>query len=62
MRKTAWARIRTTGFMKAGRPGSAERALLENTDMSAEEIVRKAMKIAGDICIFTNHNIVVETV
>ena len=41
---------------------SAARALMENTDMSAEEIVRKAMKIAGDICIFTNHNITVEAV
>lgn len=41
---------------------SAARALMENTDMSAEEIVRKAMKIAADICIFTNHNVVVETV
>lgn len=41
---------------------SAARALIENTDMSAEEIVRKAMKIAADICVFTNHNVVVETV
>ena len=41
---------------------SAARALLENTDMTAEQIVRKAMKIAGDICIFTNHNVIVETV
>lgn len=41
---------------------SAARALLDNTDMDAEEIVRKAMKIASDICIFTNTNIVVETV
>lgn len=41
---------------------SAARALLENTDLSAEEIVRKAMKIAGDICIFTNYNVTVETV
>ena len=41
---------------------SAARALMDNTDMSAEEIVRKAMKIASDICIFTNTNIVVETV
>jgi ATP-dependent HslUV protease subunit HslV len=41
---------------------SAARALLENTDMSAEEIARKAMKIAGDICIFTNYNVIVETV
>jgi ATP-dependent HslUV protease subunit HslV len=41
---------------------SAARALLENTEMSAEEIARKAMKIAGDICIFTNSNVIVETV
>ncbi|MFA6866241.1 MAG: ATP-dependent protease subunit HslV [Clostridia bacterium] len=41
---------------------SAARALLENTDMTAEEIARKAMKIAGDICIFTNYNVIVETV
>lgn len=41
---------------------SAARALMDNTDMGAEEIVRKAMKIAGDICIFTNHNVVVEVV
>lgn len=41
---------------------SAARALMENTDMTAEEIARKAMKIAGDICIFTNHNVVLETV
>ncbi|MGN0768291.1 MAG: ATP-dependent protease subunit HslV [Christensenellales bacterium] len=41
---------------------SAARALMENTDMSAEEIVKKAMKIAADICIFTNYNVVVETV
>lgn len=41
---------------------SAARALLENTDLNAEEIARRAMKIAADICIFTNHNVVVETV
>ncbi len=41
---------------------SAARALMDNTDMNAEEIVRKAMKIASDICIFTNTNIVAETV
>lgn len=41
---------------------SAARALLENTDLSAEEIVKKAMKIAGDLCVFTNHNLTLETV
>lgn len=33
---------------------SAARALLENTELSAEEIVKKALTIAGDICVFTN--------
>ncbi len=39
---------------------SAARALLENTELPAEEIVRKALNIAGDICIYTNHNILIE--
>ena len=39
---------------------AAARALLKNTKMSAEEIAREAMNIAADICIYTNHNIVVE--
>ncbi|VTR18663.1 ATP-dependent protease subunit HslV [Serratia fonticola] len=34
---------------------SAARALLENTEMSAREIVEKSLTIAGDICIYTNH-------
>jgi ATP-dependent HslUV protease subunit HslV len=39
---------------------SAARALLENTDMSAEEIVRKSLEIAARICIYTNLSITVE--
>lgn len=39
---------------------SAARALMENTDLDAVEIVKRAMKIAGDICIFTNHNVIIE--
>ena len=39
---------------------SAARALLENTDLGASDIVEKALNIAGDICIYTNHNIVLE--
>ena len=39
---------------------SAARALLENTDLSAEEITRKALTIAGDICVYTNHNHTIE--
>ena len=39
---------------------SAAKALLENSTLSAREIVAKALKIAGDICIYTNHNITIE--
>ncbi|MCH5163309.1 MAG: ATP-dependent protease subunit HslV [Clostridiales bacterium] len=39
---------------------AAGRALIEHTDMTAEQVAREAMKIASDICIFTNSNIVVE--
>ncbi|QIQ20777.1 ATP-dependent protease subunit HslV [Zophobihabitans entericus] len=35
---------------------AAARALLENTDMSARDIVQKSLSIAGDICVFTNGN------
>ena len=41
---------------------ASARALYENTNYSAEEIVRKAMKIAGDYCIYTNHNLSIEKV
>jgi len=34
---------------------SAATALLENTDLSAKEIVEKSLTIAGNICVFTNH-------
>ena len=39
---------------------AAGRALAENTDLSAREVAEKAMKIAGDICIFTNGNLTIE--
>ena len=39
---------------------SAAKALLDNSTLSAREIVEKALKIAGDICIYTNHNITIE--
>ena len=41
---------------------SSARALYENTEMSAEEIVKKSMKIAGDMCIYTNHNLSLEKI
>lgn len=40
---------------------AAARALLENTDLSAEDIVQRSLKIAGDICVFTNQNVTIET-
>ena len=39
---------------------SAARALLHNTKLSAKDIVTKSLKIAGEICIYTNHNITIE--
>ena len=39
---------------------SAATALLENTDLSAKEIVEKSLTIAGDICVFTNQNHVID--
>jgi ATP-dependent HslUV protease subunit HslV len=39
---------------------AAARALMENTELGAREIAEKAMKIAGDICIYTNDRITIE--
>jgi ATP-dependent HslUV protease subunit HslV len=39
---------------------AAARALLENTDLGALEIAQKAMKIAGEICIYTNDRVTIE--
>jgi len=39
---------------------SAARALLDNTELSALEIVEKGLGIAADICIYTNHNRTIE--
>lgn len=54
------------GIAAIGSGGSyalaAARALLQNTDMSASEIAGKALHIAASICVFTNDNIIVETV
>lgn len=40
---------------------AAARALMENTELSAREIVEKSLKIAGDICVFTNDNFTIES-
>ena len=40
---------------------AAARALLENTDLDAQQIVQKALEISASICVYTNTNIVIET-
>jgi ATP-dependent HslUV protease subunit HslV len=40
---------------------AAARALLEIPGLTADDIARRAMRIAGDICVYTNHNLIVET-
>ena len=39
---------------------AAARALIENTDLDPEQVVERSLKIAGDICIYTNHNRTIE--
>jgi ATP-dependent HslUV protease, peptidase subunit HslV len=39
---------------------AAARALLEHTELSPADIVKQALSIAGDICIYTNQNHVIE--
>ena len=41
---------------------AAARALVQNTDFTAEEIARKSLKIASEICVYTNDNIKVESI
>lgn len=40
---------------------AAARALLENTELQAKDIVERGLHIAADICIYTNHNLSIET-
>jgi ATP-dependent HslUV protease subunit HslV len=39
---------------------AAARALLENTELTPEEIVKKSLTVAGDLCIYTNQSHVIE--
>lgn len=52
------------GLLAIGSGGSyalaAARALMKNTEMSARDIAAEAMRIAGEICIYSNTNIIVE--
>jgi ATP-dependent HslUV protease subunit HslV len=40
---------------------SAAAALMANTDLSARDVVEKSLTIAGDLCIYTNHNLTIES-
>ena len=52
------------GIVAIGSGGSyataAARALVRHTELSAREVVEKAMGIAGEICVFTNHELTIE--
>ena len=50
------------GIGSGGNYALAAAKVLAETDMSAEEIARKSIKVASDICVFTNNNISVEKV
>jgi ATP-dependent HslUV protease subunit HslV len=54
----------TDGILGIGSGGnfalSAARALVAHSNLSAAEIVRKSLEIAADICVYSNHNIVIE--
>lgn len=52
------------GIIGIGSGGSyalaAARALIDVADLNAEEVAKKSMKIAADLCIYTNHNLTIE--
>ena len=54
------------GLMAIGSGGpfaqAAARALIDNSDLPAEDIVEKGLSIAADICIYTNHQRVIESI
>ena len=53
------------GVMAIGSGGpyaqAAARALFDNTELAARDVVEKALHIAADICIYTNHSLTLET-
>lgn len=54
------------GILAIGSGGNyalaAARALAANTDLSAREIAEKSLHVAADICVYTNHNVIVEEI
>ncbi|MGE0750662.1 MAG: ATP-dependent protease subunit HslV [Variibacter sp.] len=49
------------GIGSGGNYALAAARALADTDLSAEDIVKKAMAIAADICVYTNRNVTIET-
>jgi ATP-dependent HslUV protease, peptidase subunit HslV len=41
---------------------AAARALIDLPDLSAEDVARKAMKVAADMCVYTNENFMIEVI
>lgn len=54
------------GILAIGSGGNyalaAARALAANTDLSAREIAEKSLHVAADICVYTNHNVIMEEI
>ena len=50
------------GIGSGGNYALAAAKVLVETDLKAEEIARKAIKVASDICVFTNNNVTVEKI
>ena len=50
------------GIGSGGNYALAAAKVLMDTDLSAEEVAKKAIKVASDICVFTNNNLNIEKV
>ena len=54
------------GILAIGSGGNyalaAARALTANTDLSAREVAERSLHIAADICVYTNHHVIVEEI
>jgi len=51
-----------TAIGSGGNYALAAAMALHDTDAAADEVARKAMKIAADICVYTNHSVILETI
>ena len=50
------------GIGSGGNYALAAAKVLMETDLSAEEVAKKSIKVAADICVFTNNNITIEKI